>query len=569
MTRRTRRAQRDESAELQRAFGALWESEVDALRDALRAGDVGAAAAAFEGVSGAPPRLSVRGCDGHGLHATWLSFAAEEAPVAVARYMLSLGADVAERNIFGDTALHTAARYGSADVVALLLAEAPGVARLLADANLTGATPLHLAAMSGSVACVEALCAAGAPVNAQGHHEGETPAFFAVRSGAPALLRYLVSTGPRAHEVDFTVRSFPPRRTTLLELALSPLPIPQGAAVRQIVVEEACAREARARGSGDPDNLLGLYGSRGRGAAPGLLSSSPFAQLFGGLFRGGYIPDSDPAVAPPPPSAAHLPRRGRVLRYRDGASVAQPAEMAPSEFIAPALVRAHHPALLALLMATHPRLGADSPARTLPRDAARIIAAKLAKRPRRSCAARCGRRTRGRCPCAARGHKCFSDCAERCQQRTTPALSDCARDHISVVRSLGAAGMRATYPLACAEVWGGAETGHEHSHGSCGVAAPLRELLDTAEPCEECCGDGTQFFSFCLNRAVPADRVTHCLSCGQCFYFRPGFLRYCPYCEGNPFGPDAEDQNFEEGSSEAEQENETELRFAAEGYWGM
>ena len=66
---------------------------------------------------------------------------------------------------------------------------------------------------------------------------------------------------------------------------------------------------------------------------------------------------------------------------------------------------------------------------------------------------------------------------------------------------------------------------------------------------------------------MPADRVTHCLSCGRCFYFRPGFLRRCAYCDGNPLGPDAEDQNYAPGSAEAKEEDAMEMQFALEGYW--
>ena len=122
------------------------------------------------------------------------------------RYLLSLGADVAARNLFGDTALHCAARAGRADSVEALLSDAPGATRLLGEGNFTGATPLHLAVMSDSEACVAALCDAGAPLGALTYLEEEPPSHFAVQSGRTALVRYLLCTGPRAREVDFTVR---------------------------------------------------------------------------------------------------------------------------------------------------------------------------------------------------------------------------------------------------------------------------------------------------------------------------------------------------------------------------
>jgi hypothetical protein len=182
-----------------------------------------------------------------------------------------------------------------------------------------------------------------------------------------------------------------------------------------------------------------------------------------------------------------------------------------------------------------------------------------------------------RCLCALKGHPCFSDCATACYARNPAvaqrtSLSDCARDHLRTVRGLTAAQRAARYPLACAEVWGGAATGHTHAAEDGGPGARngvrLRDVLDDAQPCEDCADDGTQFFSFCLNRPVPADRVQHCLSCGRCFYHRPGFMRRCAYCDGNPLGGVDPEGNDLQGE-EAEEENALEMQFAAEGYWGM
>jgi hypothetical protein len=419
--------QRDEDAALQRAFGADWAARADALRDALCEGDLGALESAFTG--DAPP-LSVHSCSGQGLAKTWLSFSSEYAPAAVCVRLLALGAAIEARDVFGDTCVHAAARRGHSDNVRTLLAaaaraDAGAPARLLADGNLSGATALHLAVMSGAVACVAALCDAGAPLNAQSYQEGWTPTHFAIRSGAPDVVKYLITAGARAPEVDFTRRSAPPHRTTVLGLALSPQPTKHSAAVRQAVVEEAYLRERVTRGSGDPDDALGLYGPRAAGGGGGGMMGTtpaglpfPLAALFlgaagHGMGLGGYIPDSDPEEAPPPASGAHLAARGRVLRYRDGASIAVPSQMAPSQFVDPSLLTAHRPALLALLMATHARLGEHSPARLLPRDAARLIARMISAKPRRSCAQRCGAAAAAgrcvRCACAARGHPCFSD----------------------------------------------------------------------------------------------------------------------------------------------------------------
>jgi hypothetical protein len=82
------------------------------------------------------------------------------------------------------------------------------------------------------------------------------------------------------------------------------------------------------------------------------------------------------------------------------------------------------------------------------------------------------------------------------------------------------------------------------------------------DACDTCLGDGISFFSFCLNRPVSGDRVIHCMACGSCSYFRPGFpSRRCPYCSSCPRGDGDDDDDDEETAR-------TEMRFAAEGYWG-
>ena len=109
-------------------------------------------------------------------------------------------------------------------------------------------------------------------------------------------------------------------------------------------------------------------------------------------------------------------------------------------------------------------------------------------------------------------------------------LSVCAADHLSVVRSLTPAQRNARYPAACAERWGTPEDEH-HFDGDGEEGIPLKALLsDSAEVCQDCCADGEQFFSFCMNRAVSSDRVQHCTFCGKCFYYRPGCLMGCAHC---------------------------------------
>jgi hypothetical protein len=96
----------------------------------------------------------------------------------------------------------------------------------------------------------------------------------------------------------------------------------------------------------------------------------------------------------------------------------------------------------------------------------------------------------------------------------------------------------------------------------------LDEVLALAAPCTGCRSRGEQVFSFCLNRAVNADRVHHCLRCGKFFYYRPRFaLRVCPYCDCSPLGHDAAGEEEEEEDEGARRAHE--MRIAHEGYWGI
>ena len=82
--------------------------------------------------------------------------------------------------------------------------------------------------------------------------------------------------------------------------------------------------------------------------------------------------------------------------------------------------------------------------------------------------------------------------------------------------------------MACVELRGSA-AGTNHvaaaQRGEGDGCAPLAALLEDngrAGPCASCGPDRRAWFSFCLNRAVNEDRTKHCMSCGRCFYFRPG-----------------------------------------------
>lgn len=63
--------------------------------------------------------------------------------------------------------------------------------------------------------------------------------------------------------------------------------------------------------------------------------------------------------------------------------------------------------------------------------------------------------------------------------------------------------------------------------------------------------------------ATPALSLLASLPPHRCFYFRPGFLGRCPYCEGAPHGDDEEEEDAEEN------DDEMEAQMAREGYWAF
>ena len=554
-------ASREEHAVLERELGAGYKERVQSVDDAIKAGDMVKLQALFDKQ---PP---MRGDlpSGRGLGGTWLQHAAQYGGGDAVRFLLQRGAPLEETDSFGDTPLLTAARQGIFAALTALLAAGASVR----VCNKTGSTALHLAVMVNSVPCCTALLDAGASLNVTTRSDGWTPAMWAVRGDKAEVMKVLLSH-PRARtEMDMKVLSNPPFSVSLVDMVTrAGSGITANAYVmRQLVIEEAVRRETLQRGSADPNNALALHSPR----------PSPPRTMFGFPGSMGYIPDTDPAT-PPPAKPNALPRRGRVVRYRDGATVVNVQELAPSEFVAQRKSVVLAP-LHALLLAQHRRLGADSPAQLLPADAGKLIASMLTRPPRRACGRGC---KKDRCICADSGTPCLSDCPSACRGRnplsslrlTTAAgkdvkkrLSDCAADHYSTVASLTAEQLSARFPFACEERWGGPMWGgeeHATANGARGVA--LRQLLDdNDEACARCGGDGEQFFSFCLNRPVNSDRVAHCLSCGRCFYFHSDVdARACPYCASAPRGADAEEQPGCMGQ-EAE---EFERGLAMEGYWG-
>lgn len=82
-------------------------------------------------------------------------------------------------------------------------------------------------------------------------------------------------------------------------------------------------------------------------------------------------------------------------------------------------------------------------------------------------------------------------------------LSEYAKDHyLSVIQNLTEEQMKERYQLACIERWGG--QGHYDEVDGERDTVSLETLLGSRdyESCSHCGSDGTQFFSFCLNRPV-------------------------------------------------------------------
>jgi ankyrin repeat protein len=118
-----------------------------------------------------------------------LHWAAENGLVDIAALLIEQGADVDEKDQFGNTPLHLALRYP--DMVRLLLDSGADVnAR-----NAMGNTPLHLAVTDERV--VEMLLDAGAQVNARNGLD-KSPLNYAMRQGTSASSLAVVETLIRA-----------------------------------------------------------------------------------------------------------------------------------------------------------------------------------------------------------------------------------------------------------------------------------------------------------------------------------------------------------------------------------
>lgn len=122
-----------------------------------------------------------------------LHWAAERGDVALAKMLLTAGANVnAVTRIGAYTPLHVAAKNGNAAVAALLIEAGADVS---ARTSTGGTTPLHLAAASGNVAVVTDLIDHDADVNAREAEWGQTPLIFAAAENRVEAIRVLLARG--------------------------------------------------------------------------------------------------------------------------------------------------------------------------------------------------------------------------------------------------------------------------------------------------------------------------------------------------------------------------------------
>lgn len=118
--------------------------------------------------------------------------------VEVVRALLKHGANVNDQTSEGFTALHKAARRGSADILRVLLSEGQ------ADHSLrliNGSQAIHFAAEWNHPECIRLLVEAGADINSQ-NDSGKTPLHWAVENYGADAVQWLLSNGADAGLVE-------------------------------------------------------------------------------------------------------------------------------------------------------------------------------------------------------------------------------------------------------------------------------------------------------------------------------------------------------------------------------
>ncbi len=127
---------------------------------------------------------------------TPLHLAAFKGDKALVEFLIASGSDVTSADKFGHTALHLAADHGNVPTLELL---ADNI-----DVNVASflrRTPLHLACQKGNDACVTALFAHAANLNAMDNHSN-TPLRLAIWHGRKEMVELLLNLGVDANGND-------------------------------------------------------------------------------------------------------------------------------------------------------------------------------------------------------------------------------------------------------------------------------------------------------------------------------------------------------------------------------
>ncbi|MFN7098048.1 MAG: ankyrin repeat domain-containing protein, partial [Gammaproteobacteria bacterium] len=109
--------------------------------------------------------------------------------------LLTKGADVNEKNEYGSTALHGAAAKGQLEIVKLLLEKGADVK----EKDDKGNTALHFAARNGHLEIVKLLLDKGADVKEK-DNDGNTALYRAVEQGHLNIVQYLIALGADVNE---------------------------------------------------------------------------------------------------------------------------------------------------------------------------------------------------------------------------------------------------------------------------------------------------------------------------------------------------------------------------------
>ena len=108
----------------------------------------------------------------------------------LAKFLISMGADVNTRGADGGSPMHCAANHENTEIIELLIKE--GAQKDLK--NLWGNTPLCLASQRGCAKTVQILISNGADISAKSN-EGWTPMHYAYRCGHKEVQKILVHAG--------------------------------------------------------------------------------------------------------------------------------------------------------------------------------------------------------------------------------------------------------------------------------------------------------------------------------------------------------------------------------------